>query len=97
MDVLDKTAELALGFAGTTRMRIKKVFDTFDIPFPCGINADVLIALQRVHGRFLQMPDMVMFSETVNAPGIVKVEAGVEINPVQWRIQVRGATRFNEA
>lgn len=79
VDVLDKTAELALGFAGTTRMRIKKAPDTFDIPFR-GINADVLIALQRVHGRFLQMPDMVMFSETVNAPGIVKVEAGVEIN-----------------
>ena len=93
VDVLDKTAELALGFAGTTRMRIKKVFDTFDIPFPCGINADVLIALQRVHGRFLQMPDMVMFSETVNAPGIVKVEAGVEINPVQLLLDTAAALK----
>ena len=93
VDVLDKTAELALGFAGTTRMRIKKVFDTFDIPFPCGINADVLIALQRVHGRFLQMPDMVKFSEAVNAPGIVKVEAGVEINPVQMLLDTAAALK----
>jgi hypothetical protein len=93
VDVLDKTAELALGFAGTTRMRIKKVFDTFDIPFPCGINADVLIALQRVHGRFMQMPDAVKFCEAVDAPGLVKVEAGIEINPVQLLLDTAAALK----